>query len=42
MARTALVVIDMLNAYEHEDADLLVPSVREALPGVEELLRRAR
>ncbi|WP_121829305.1 isochorismatase family cysteine hydrolase [Streptomyces sp. S1] len=42
MARTALVVIDMLNAYEHEDAEALVPSVREALPGVEELLRRAR
>ncbi|MFE0773586.1 isochorismatase family cysteine hydrolase [Streptomyces sp. NPDC058861] len=42
MAQTALVVIDMLNAYEHEDAEALVPSVREALPGVEELLRRAR
>ncbi|MFF5389565.1 isochorismatase family cysteine hydrolase [Streptomyces sp. NPDC013012] len=42
MAQTALVVIDMLNAYEHEDAEALVPSVRKALPGVEELLRRAR
>ncbi|GGS23736.1 isochorismatase [Streptomyces rubiginosohelvolus] len=42
MARTALIVIDMLNTYEHEDADALVPSVREALPGMEELLRRAR
>ncbi|MGW9450130.1 isochorismatase family cysteine hydrolase [Streptomyces sp. NPDC055632] len=42
MAQTALVVIDMLNAYEHQDAEALVPSVREALPGVEELLRRAR
>ncbi|MFE5512036.1 cysteine hydrolase family protein [Streptomyces sp. NPDC056529] len=42
MAQTALVVIDMLNAYEHEDAEALVPSVREALPGVEELLKRAR
>ncbi|KOX19864.1 isochorismatase [Streptomyces sp. NRRL F-6491] len=32
----------MLNTYEHEDADALLPSVREALPGVEELLGRAR
>ncbi|MCC0093371.1 cysteine hydrolase [Streptomyces flavotricini] len=40
--RTALIVIDMLNAYEHEDADVLVSSVREALPGVGALLRRAR
>ncbi|GAA3389860.1 isochorismatase family cysteine hydrolase [Streptomyces roseoviridis] len=42
MERTALVVIDMLNTYDHPDADRLVPSVREALPVVEELLRRAR
>ncbi|MFJ3581765.1 isochorismatase family cysteine hydrolase [Streptomyces sp. NPDC090127] len=42
MAQTALVVIDMLNTYEHEDADALVRSVREALPGVEKLLKRAR
>ncbi|MEW1631602.1 isochorismatase family cysteine hydrolase [Streptomyces sp. NPDC089173] len=42
MARTALIVIDMLNTYEHEDADALVSSVRKALPGMEELLRRAR
>ncbi|KQX51015.1 MULTISPECIES: isochorismatase family cysteine hydrolase [unclassified Streptomyces] len=42
MPRTALIVIDMLNAYEHEDAETLVPSVREALPGITTLLRRAR
>ncbi|MFJ6940619.1 cysteine hydrolase family protein [Streptomyces sp. NPDC101132] len=42
MARTALIVIDMLNSYEHEDADALVPSVRDALPGVCALLKRAR
>ncbi|GHG25445.1 isochorismatase family cysteine hydrolase [Streptomyces filamentosus] len=42
MPRTALIVIDMLNAYEHEDADDLVASVREALPGVTALLKRAR
>ncbi|WP_260146563.1 isochorismatase family cysteine hydrolase [Streptomyces sp. 2132.2] len=40
--RTALIVIDMLNTYEHEDAEALVRSVREALPGVGALLRRAR
>ncbi|MER7765233.1 isochorismatase family cysteine hydrolase [Streptomyces sp. NPDC097619] len=42
MARTALVVIDMLNTYEHEDAEVLVRSVREALPGIRTLLGRAR
>ncbi|MGW7139301.1 cysteine hydrolase family protein [Streptomyces xanthophaeus] len=41
-SRTALIVIDMLNTYEHEDAEVLVRSVREALPGVGALLRRAR
>ncbi|MBT2449271.1 hypothetical protein J7F03_19665 [Streptomyces sp. ISL-43] len=29
-AKTALVIIDMLNTYDHEDADLLIPSVRRA------------
>ncbi|WP_406336890.1 cysteine hydrolase [Streptomyces zaomyceticus] len=42
MPRTALIVIDMLNTYAHEDAEALVPSVREALPGIARLLRRAR
>ncbi|MER5310842.1 isochorismatase family cysteine hydrolase [Streptomyces sp. NPDC002773] len=42
MAKYALVVIDMLNTYRHEDADQLVPSVRSALPGIVDLLRRAR
>ncbi|MCF3181419.1 cysteine hydrolase [Streptomyces polychromogenes] len=40
--RAALIVIDMLNTYEHEDADVLVRSVREALPGIRVLLGRAR
>ncbi|MER6443889.1 cysteine hydrolase family protein [Streptomyces venezuelae] len=40
MACTALIVIDMVNTYEHEDA--LVDSVRTCLPGVETVLRRAR
>jgi nicotinamidase-related amidase len=38
----ALIVIDMLNRYEHEDADALVGSVRECLPRVRELIGRAR
>lgn len=42
MAPTALIVIDMLNSYEHEDADELVSSVREALPNISTLLKRAR
>ncbi|MGW6841223.1 isochorismatase family cysteine hydrolase [Streptomyces sp. NPDC054958] len=42
MARTALIVIDMLNSYEHQDAEALVPSVRDALPGMVALLKRAR
>lgn len=40
--KSAIVVVDMLNTYDHEDADLLVPSVREALPAMRELLGRAR
>ncbi|MFE6847249.1 isochorismatase family cysteine hydrolase [Streptomyces sp. NPDC057686] len=42
MTDTALIVIDMLNTYEHEDADALVPSVHDALSAVQELLKRAR
>ncbi|UQX03777.1 isochorismatase family cysteine hydrolase [Streptomyces sp. RerS4] len=43
MDRTAaLIVIDMINTYEHEDADTLAPSVRTALPGIRLLLDRAR
>ncbi|MFC9817015.1 isochorismatase family cysteine hydrolase [Streptomyces virginiae] len=42
MTDTALIVIDMLNTYEHEDADALVPSVRDALPFLQDLLKKAR
>ena len=41
MPETALIVIDMLNPYDHEDADKLVESVREALPKIVELRDRA-
>ncbi|HZB76855.1 MAG TPA: isochorismatase family cysteine hydrolase [Solirubrobacteraceae bacterium] len=42
MPKTALIVIDMLNAYEHADADELTPSVEAALPAITELIARAR
>jgi nicotinamidase-related amidase len=37
----ALIVIDMLNPYEHEDAEPLIESVAEALPSLRELIREA-
>jgi nicotinamidase-related amidase len=41
MPRTALIVIDMLNTYEHPDADGLARSVENALPAMERLVDRA-
>jgi nicotinamidase-related amidase len=42
MPDTALIVIDMLNTYDHEDAEALVASVREHLPQIVDLRDRAR
>jgi nicotinamidase-related amidase len=42
MSRSALIVIDMLNTYSHPDAEILIPSVREALPRIVGLIERAR
>ncbi|MFG2589488.1 cysteine hydrolase [Streptomyces sp. NBC_01166] len=42
MSRSALIVIDMLNTYSHPDAEILIPSVREALPRIVDLIERAR
>ena len=39
--KSALIVIDMLNEYDHEDADVLVESVRTALPAMRRLVERA-
>jgi nicotinamidase-related amidase len=39
---TALVVVDMLNTYEHDDADRLIHSVREVVPNIASLIARAR
>ena len=41
MPETALIVIDMLNRYEHEDAEPLVRSVEEQLPQIVALRDRA-
>jgi nicotinamidase-related amidase len=41
MPRTALIVVDMLNRYDHEDAEELAASVRETLPQIVELRDRA-
>ena len=40
--RAALIVIDMLNPYEHEDAEALMASVREAITPLSELIAAAR
>jgi len=40
--RTALLVVDMLNTYEHDDADQLAASVKAVLPQIVQLLERAR
>lgn len=40
--RTMVVVIDMINAYDHPDASLLIPSVCEVLPAVRSVIDRAR
>ncbi len=40
--KSALIVVDMLNEYDHEDAEILVESVRAALPAMRGLVERAR
>ncbi len=42
MSKTALIVIDMINTYDHKDADLLLPSVTSVVPVLTDLLGRAR
>jgi nicotinamidase-related amidase len=38
---TALIVVDMLNRYEHEDGNQLRESVREIVPGLARLIKNA-
>lgn len=39
---SALVVIDMINTYDHEDAELLLPAATRAVPVLADLIGRAR
>jgi nicotinamidase-related amidase len=39
---TALVVVDMLNSYEHDDADARISAGRKVLPNIASLIDRAR
>jgi nicotinamidase-related amidase len=39
--KRALIVVDMINRYDFEDADCLRPSVEAALPQIEGLIERA-
>ncbi|MEA2362069.1 MAG: hypothetical protein QOD71_1214 [Thermoleophilaceae bacterium] len=39
--RSAVIVVDMLNTYDHEDADRLVPSVENVLEPIAGLVERA-
>jgi nicotinamidase-related amidase len=41
MSETALIVIDMLNRYEHEDAETLRESVADALPAIRGAIEEA-
>ena len=40
--KTAVIVVDMLNTYDHPDAEPLAESVEKVLPNIAELIRRAR
>ncbi|HLS00056.1 MAG TPA: isochorismatase family cysteine hydrolase [Mycolicibacillus parakoreensis] len=42
MSDTAVLVIDMVNAYRHPDADLLMPQVAQIMGPLTDLLDRAR
>ncbi|MEU5100446.1 isochorismatase family cysteine hydrolase [Streptomyces sp. NPDC020996] len=42
MSKSALTVLDMINTYDHEDAELLLSSAEKVVPVVAGLLQRAR
>jgi nicotinamidase-related amidase len=42
MSDTAVVVIDMMNTYQHDDAEDLIPNVEKIIDPLAELVRRAR
>jgi len=41
VSRTGLIVVDMINAYDFPDAEKVVPSAREAVPVIQELIAAA-
>jgi nicotinamidase-related amidase len=41
VSRTALIVIDMINAYDFPDAEKLIPSAERAVPVIRELIDQA-
>lgn len=42
MSDTAVVVVDMMNTYQHPNAEELIPNVEKIIEPLAELLRRAR
>jgi nicotinamidase-related amidase len=42
MTDTAVLVVDMLNSYQHADADVLIPNVAEIIEPLTDVVRRAR
>ena len=42
MSDTAVLVIDMLNAYRHEDAEALTPNVENIIDPLADLISRTR
>jgi nicotinamidase-related amidase len=42
MSDTAVVVIDMMNTYQHDDAEDLIPNVEKIIEPLAHLVRRAR
>ena len=40
-SKTALLVVDMINSYDHPDGEKLAESVKETLPKMAELIKRA-
>ena len=41
MPKTALLVVDMINSYDHPDAEKLTPSVERTLPNMVKVVKRA-
>lgn len=42
MSDTAVVVVDMMNTYQHPDAEELIPNVEKIMDPLADLIRRAR